>query len=96
MWSLIQLLAMLDLMWSPIQLLPVLNLIWSPIQLLPVLDLINDIYRESDCFDKFDLLTPLMTFDPDEKKKKHVHRQNALFQLKIKVSTLFSSGDKKS
>ena len=59
---------MLDLMWSPIQLLPVLNLIWSPIQLLPVLDLINDKYRESDCFDKFDLLTPLMTFDPDEKK----------------------------
>ena len=50
---------MLDLMWSPIQLLPVLNLIWSPIQLLPVLDLINDIYCESDCFDKFDLLTPL-------------------------------------
>ena len=23
---------------------------------------------EWDCFDKFDLLTPLMTFDPDEKK----------------------------
>ena len=68
MWSPIQLLAMLDLMWSPIQLLPVLNLIWSPIQLLPLLDLINDIYRESDCFDKFDLLTPLMTFDPDENK----------------------------
>ena len=67
-WSPIQLLAMLDLMWSPIQLLPVLNLIWSPIQLLPVLDLINDIYLESDCFDKFDLLTSLMTFDPDEKK----------------------------
>ena len=21
-----------------------------------------------DCFDKFDLLTPLMTFDPNEKK----------------------------
>ena len=59
---------MLDLMWSPIHLLVMLNLIWSPIQLLPVLDLINDIYRESDCFDKFDLLTPLMTFDPDEKK----------------------------
>ena len=36
--------------------------------ILPLLDLINDIYRESDCFDKFDLLTPLMTFDPDEKK----------------------------
>ena len=85
---------MLGLMWSPIQLLPVLNLIWSPIQLLPVLDLINDIYRESDCFDKFGLLTPLMTFDTDEKT--HVHRQNALFQFKLKVSTLFSSGDKKS
>ena len=23
---------------------------------------------EWDCFDKFDLLTPLMTFDPNEKK----------------------------
>ena len=93
MWSPIQLLAMLDLMWSPIQLLPMLNLILYPIQLLPVLNLINDIYRESDCFDKFDLLTPLMTFDPSEKNT-HVHRQNALFQFKLKVSTLFSSGDK--
>ena len=65
-WSPIQLLPTLDLLWSPIQLLPVLNLIWSPIQLLPVLDSINDIYRESDFFDKFDLLT----FDPDEKKYK--------------------------
>ena len=43
-----------------------LNLV--SIQLLTLLDLINDIYRESNCFDKFDLLTPLMTFDPDENK----------------------------
>ena len=68
-------------------------LIWSPIQLLPVLDLINDIYRESDCFDKSDLLTPLMTSDPDEKNA-HVQRQNALLKFKLNVSALFSSGDK--
>ena len=42
-----------------------LNLVSHPVTAR--LDLINDIYRESDCFDKFDLLTPLMTFDPDEK-----------------------------
>ena len=36
-----------------------------------------------------------MTFDPNEKST-HVHWQNALFQFKLKVSTLFSSGDKKS
>ena len=40
------------------------------------------------------LLTPLMTFNPDEKNI-HVDRQNALCQYKLKVSTLFSSGDKK-
>ena len=45
--------------------------------------------------DKFGLLTPLMTFDPNEKNTR-VHRQNALFQFKLKVSTQFSSGDKKS
>ena len=50
---------------------------------------------EWDCFDKFDLLTPLMTFDPDEKNT-HVHRQNALFPFKSKNSTIISSGNKNS
>ena len=35
-----------------------------------------------------------MTCDPDEKNT-HVQRQNALFQIKQKVSTIFSYGDKK-
>ena len=30
------------------------------------------------------------------KKNTHVQRQNALFQNKLKVSTIFSYGDKKS
>jgi len=51
-------------MWYPIQLPATLDLMWYPIQLLPVLDLINDYIN----FDKIGHLTPLMTFDPDEKK----------------------------
>ena len=102
LWSPIQLLAMLDLMWFPIQLLTVLNLIWSPIQLLPVLDLINDICRESDCVDKFDLLTPLMTFDPKEKihmytGKMHCSNSNYKFLLclvlEIKIIKLKTGND---
>jgi len=43
---------------------------------------------------KFDLLTPLMTFDLDTKKI-HILGQNALFQFKSKHSTMFDSGEKK-
>ena len=53
------------------------------------------IFNFSAIFDKIDRLTPLMTFDPDEKNT-HVHRQNALFQFELKNSTMLGSGNKNS
>ena len=47
-------------------------------------------------FDKIGNLTPLMTFDPNEKKNTHVHRQNAFFQFELKNSTMLRSGNKNS
>ena len=44
---------------------------------------------------KIDHLTPLMTFDPEEKNT-NVHRQNALFQFKLKNSTMLRSENKNS
>ena len=54
----------------------------------------NDVWNLT-FFGKIDHLTPLMTFDPDEKNT-HIHRQNALLQFKFKNSTMLGSGNKNS
>ena len=44
---------------------------------------------------KIDFLTPLMTFDPNEKNTRVQHK-NALFQFKLKNSLIPIYGDKNS